>query len=338
MKYIILIISFALLLIARIEKKHNIKIYNFILVILFTTLIVYSGFREFILPFDEIGKDYFQYKDWFFIKNNINITSFSNISFILLIKFLNIINGNYILLFVISSFIILLGVFKFVLKNSKYFEVSIYIYITLGFLLSGFNVIRQWIVCSIFLLAYEYIKSKDFKKYFVMILFASTFHASGLFLIALYPVLNNNLKLYKRVLIIVILIILLTSSNFTMILLSNTKTIDNNFYSRYISGEYGSQSNYVVFYIALINLIIILLNIKTYKKQHEYWNIEINYLMLLCAFAFAAPTHIIYNRAVIYFMPALLVTIPNMIDLIKGKNRNIIYLVILTVFLIPYIL
>lgn len=338
MKYIILIISFILLLIARIEKRQNIKIYKFILVMLFTILVAYSGFREFILPSNEIGKDYFQYKNWFFVKAGINIKSFSNIGFILLIKLLNKINGSYILLFVISSFMILLGVFKFILKNSKYFEVSIYIYIALGFLLSGFNVIRQWIVCSIFLLAYEYIKNKDFKKYFIMILLASTFHASGLFLIVLYPLLNSNFKLYKRILFIIILIILLTSSDFTIILLNNTKMIDSNFYNRYISGKYSSPSNYVVFFIAFVNLIIILLNIKTYKKQFEYWNIEINYLILLCAFSFAAPTHIIYNRAVIYFMPALLVTIPNIIDLTKDKYKNIVYFAILTIFLIPYIL
>jgi len=337
MRYILIIVAFVLFLLAREQKTKNRNLYNLIIVITYILLVLYSGLREYILPIEEIGTDYYNYKNWFYTKSGLTIQSFSNIGFIILIKILNNFNFNYIFLFITASFIILLGVFKYILKNSRYCEVSIYIYISLGLLLSGFNIIRQWIACSVFLMAYEYLKRKNFKMYLIMILLASTFHASALFLILLYPVLNSNIKIYKRILFAVILVVLLLSSDFTMALLANTKIVDSNFYNRYVSGKMESQSNYVIFCIALINLLIILFNIKTYKKNSEYWSIELNYLILLCAFSFAAPTHIIYNRAVIYFTPALLITVPNTISLVKREYRNFIYFAIMIIYLIPYI-
>lgn len=337
MEYLILIIQFVLFFLIRINKNKNKKIYSFILLLGFSILVLYSGFREFILPENKIGKDYFQYKFWFFSKNNINITEYSNIGFILLIKILNSLNLNYISLFFVSSFIIILGVYNFIIKNSKYYEISIYIYITLGLLLSGFNVIRQWMACSIFLIAWEFIKKRDFKRYFIYILIASLFHASALFLLLVYPMLNCNFKFKKRIIIILILTMLMMSSEFTLELLSKASIIDRRVYNRYASGMISSQFNYTIFCISMMNLAIILCNFKKYKTQNQYWNMELNYLLLLCAFAFVAPTHIIYSRAIIYFMPALLITIPKILDLVQAQSRKLIYFCMLIVFIIPYI-
>ncbi|MEM5682910.1 EpsG family protein [Bacillus toyonensis] len=71
-------------------------------------------------------------------------------------------------------------------KYSRLIELSLYVYITSGMYLTSMNGIRQYLAAAIIFAATKYIFEGKWKKYTLIVLCASTFHASALVLMPIY--------------------------------------------------------------------------------------------------------------------------------------------------------
>ena len=94
---------------------------------------------------------------------------------------------------------------------SKNYFISVLLFFGAGIYFDSFNGIRQYIVCAIFLYCFRYIKTNDWKKYFVIMGACVLIHTSALFTLPLYFVKKINLN--KVYCIIVSCILLIFSKN-----------------------------------------------------------------------------------------------------------------------------
>lgn len=116
--------------------------------------------------------------------------------FSILIWTIGIINKNPQFIMFITS-LINIGIVIYTLKKySDNFSLSIYLYITTMIYYSAFNGIRQWIASVFIFLAYKYLVTRNFKKYLIFIIIASTIHVSALIMIPMYFI--SNFKPFKK--------------------------------------------------------------------------------------------------------------------------------------------
>lgn len=332
MQYLNLLVNYVLLFCSR--KIDNKKISKTLVIASFILIWAFSTFREYILPYNMIGTDYMQYVNWF---ETISFTSklqYKNLGFNLLILFVKLFTENHIVLFGVTSFIILYGIYKFVFSNSNYPELSMYIFITLSMLSVSFNVMRQWLACSIVWLAYEYIKEKSFFKYCIIIFLASLFHVSALVMIPVYFFVNGKAGIWKKFLICLIVVVVL-SSPLANGLIKLFSVFGENYYIKY-ENSWQSASNYIMFFIALVNLAIMLF-LRKGKITINNEIIESSLLLLLVIFSFLAPINIFFSRILIYFEPILLITIPYMLNFVKQSSKIYLYVALVMIFMVAYI-
>lgn len=328
----IILLSFSIILSATYSfakrKNMNISIILFVSIDILLSLVF--AYRNYIFP-DFIGTDYYNYIDWFdnMSFNKLNF-SLKNIGFNLLICICKIFTKDSNILFFICSLIINTSILKFIERNSRQFTLSVIIYITI-FYFSTFNIMRQWLACSIFLLAFNYIKEGKFFKYILLILISASFHDSAIFLILVYPLLRNgNKNKNKEIVFWIIGIAIYFSFNsiLNQIFLFSEK-IGMGYLSKYGSKELNYQTGNLVAFIITI-FVYILLKLNKKDKVDENNKFTLYLLSLSILFNILNTKNIIFSRYSVYFFPSILLAIPDTVDIFKEKNK-MIYKIIITI-------
>lgn len=167
----------------------------------------------------DVGGDYWNYKR---INSNYIRTSVSSmlpdklmtgeIGFFLLAKVLSAIGGNYQTLLFVSGFIIYIFMIKGMIRaeDKKNIGIMCLIYFCLLFGPS-FNIIKQMIAGAIILWGFPFIFERKLKAFIIVVLVATTFHASAILFIVLYFLYSesNDYKgTIKELAIVVIAIVL----------------------------------------------------------------------------------------------------------------------------------
>ena len=98
-------------------------------------------------------------------------------------------DSNQAILF-FNSLIIVILLYNLIRRNSPYYGLSIWLYITLGFFQTEMNMARNAMAILFCLNAIECIYKRELFKYILLVLLASTFHTSALLFIPLYWVIN----------------------------------------------------------------------------------------------------------------------------------------------------
>lgn len=175
--FIVLFFSSLLILIFEITKRKLFWNISLLVVSLF------AGLRYF------VGIDYEAYT---FIFNSIVGSqiepAFRLINFIIFLLGLNV-----QFVFLISSLITFSLFYKGIKRNSSNVVLSIFLLLFCGFFIESLNIIRQYIAISIFFYSIRYIIEKNLLKYSVLIVLATSFHYSAIFLIFAYFLLNKNI-------------------------------------------------------------------------------------------------------------------------------------------------
>lgn len=312
------------------KRYSNNKKYQIGTIASFLVLLIICGFREYIFKYMEIGVDYDNYKQLFYQIDK--IVKLKDSGFNALVIFIKFFTTNHIVFFLITSFIINFCFYKFCIDNSIEYKYSIFIFIAFGMLALSLNIIRQYIACGIFLLGFKYIyKKEDFFKYSIFVLIASLFHSSAVVLIVLPFLLNVKWKVRYRILALILLSILLINNSVIYFIMEQFSIIDESYLNRYWETENISASNYTVFIISLMVLILILFNYSKFKESTNY-NIKINYLLLLVFVSFIAPAHLIYSRFLHYFLPAMLISVPEVFSFFKGTSNKLIRVMVTIAF------
>lgn len=176
------------------DGKHDTKFIKY--GIAFFTLLIFLGFR-----YETGGPDWVSYKSFYneiepidAVIRHYDGSFFKEHNFEFLFKLIGstfkFFTDDYIIFLAGCEFFILLGVFYFFKKYSKYPFLSIFIYFVSVSLLGDMTVVRQMMAMSITLLSYKYILKRNILKFLVVIFFASLFHYSALIMVLFYLSVN----------------------------------------------------------------------------------------------------------------------------------------------------
>lgn len=146
-----------------------------------------------------IGTDYFSYSNIYYVISKMKFPELVRynleIGYTLLNKIIYIIFNNEIALFACTSFLTLIFITYTLKKYNSLISITFGLLIYyLSYYNLSYNGIRQLIAVSIVLYAYTYAVEKNFKKYFLWILIAGTFHKTALICLIFYILVENDDK------------------------------------------------------------------------------------------------------------------------------------------------
>lgn len=311
---------------SRLIKNKNVSLFFWGSAILVASLV--SGLRY------GVGTDFFSYEQWFrhFLTYPINWNNYQDISFTILIKSLQLFTDNPQLLFLVSAFMTNLLVMLFIKKNTDLYDLGFFLFITLYFYYSSLNIMRQWIAISIFLYSLKYAFDKKIIKYFLLVLLASTFHASALLMLPIYYIFRLKVNIINIFVIFIISFIIAFNFNAIIIKLATLLPFLNaDRYIAYFDSSFATSGGGGWAYsIILVTIFISMVFCRNkYELNIKYGNKHLILLVFATVFSFFAPSSMIFSRVQLFLMPIAIICIPNLVKIQKPKVR-----VLLTTFII----
>ncbi|MEZ7500929.1 EpsG family protein [Psychrobacter sp. Arc29] len=164
----------------------------------FLTLSLFPGMRSY-----RVGTDSGNYTREFRTQLDIYNFEFSEsveIGYQWLEYFLLRITHNYFWLFFITGAIVVFCYLNVIKRYSANYLFSVYLFVTLNFYTFFFNGLRQGIAMAIFALAIPYMLERKLIPYMLVIVLASLFHITAIFMIPFYFLVHLRIKLsYKLI-------------------------------------------------------------------------------------------------------------------------------------------
>ncbi|APM40298.1 EpsG family protein [Clostridium kluyveri] len=244
---------------------------------------------------------------------------------------------NYLYMQLITSFIPL-ALFYHALKKYKnminlpmaIFLLSTMIY----FQMVSTALVRMFISVSIVFNAFYYVPQKNVKKYVFLILIASTFHYSALFMLILVYFMLNNKKYSKKSKRFILIGFLVTP--FVFIILS--KFVVPFMGSRY--GNYGTIGDLSLKFSnfdTIPILILLLLYIKKFNgEKRNYYDLFISIFALSSIMSFYSSL-VSFGRLIFYANAAIFVAAPMVSKTLEENYRKIIFYCIIIVYGFLYV-
>lgn len=294
------------------------------------SLILVSGLRY------KVGTDFAQYSEIYSVFGNQPINwGGQEVGFDALNKILYKINTNPQFFFLITSIFINLGIVIFITKYSINLSMSMYFYITNYTYYATMNGVRQYIAAIILALGFKYILNKDFKKYFIIILLASLFHASVFIMIPIYFLAITDIKsIWNKLFIAVIAFAFVFYQPFVNIMF---KFLENSSYAHYQSELVNLDDGANILRLVVWALPIVLMALRKNKAEEmfgERASIIFNVCFYGMCFMALAYRHKYFARLTMYFDIYYLLLFPMIIKLFnKKENRVIAYGMVVGYFL-----
>lgn len=224
-------------------------------------------------------------------------------------------------------------IFMVLYKYSRMLELSIYVYITGGLYLVTMNGIRQCLAAAIVFTATKYLIEGNWKKYILVALFASVFHASALVLIPIYFLVRN--KAWSKttfILLALALVIVFGFNQFSSVLFS---AIQNTQYGGYQNvNEQGA--NFLRVAVEAVPLLIAYIGRDKLRAIFPESDYIVNMTVIGFVFMVISTRNWIFARFDIYFDMYQLILISWVVKLFDRKSQRIIYLLLLGCYLYYY--
>lgn len=106
---------------------------------------------------------------------------------------------NYVLIFAIFAFATIYFFMKAMYEQSKWFTMSIVMFMLLGYYFQSLSTVRYYLALSIALYSVKYVINRDWPRFVLVTLFGSLFHKSLLLILLLYIVAQLNWKRWMYV-------------------------------------------------------------------------------------------------------------------------------------------
>lgn len=278
-----------------------------------------------------VGTDYFTYVSLFPYYAQEVWNSLLNFSepVIRILSYISLfLTDDYILMFLLSS-IITVGLCLYTIyRETNHYTLAILLYIFLGEWHGSFNGIRQYLAMAILFYGHKYILSRNFLKYFAIVILATACHISALPMILLYfvPKIKLNLK--------TILLGLLISVMFQQFYMQLFEIID--FSLQFIGRNFIYESGYNVkaihplrIFAANLPLLIYIFSPKDKYNEKDYFYIK---MTVLNGFLFILASQSAYlARFTIYTNIYVALVYPTLLKNIK-KNEKIFTIFIIVIF------
>ena len=183
----------------KVKKKNN----KFIFIILAVFPIFFvSAFRY------DVGTDYlYRYaNDYLDFSSGVDIV---NIEFLfkILMKICLCFSNDYVILFIVTSFLIIFFLVLSIYKNSKNIFLSFAVFLLGGFFFQSLNLVRQYIAIAIIIFSYKYMFNNK-KKWILSIIIATLFHSVSLIFVCAILLYKKEINIKEFIIAIAMVIIL----------------------------------------------------------------------------------------------------------------------------------
>ena len=288
----------------------------FFIVVAFTQLLLVMALRN------QIGFDYNMYAIGFNQMRDEGFTSLTykdwEIGFVVMTKLLSLFLPNYIWYLVFLSVIAIIPAAVFIGRHSEMPWLSTILYINVFIYFMEMNFLRQMIAVSLVMLSWEFIKRNKFIGFAVVIVLASVFHQTVIFLLPVYLLIKMQPKMKELIVYgYFILWFYMSSEGFIDI-------ITNFYHEEYTDTEFltdGLSFIYAIFPLAVTVTAFILVKFGTINITGE--NKYLINLSLICTiFMVAMSKHAIFERFSYYFMIFLILLVPVIYKSLLAKGIN----------------
>ncbi|MEK3725217.1 EpsG family protein [Paenibacillus sp. FSL H8-0034] len=218
-------------------------------------------------------------------------------------------------------------------KYSRLFELSLYVFITSGLYTVSMNGIRQFLAGAIIFAATKYIFDGSWKKYFLIVLFASTFHLSALILIPIYFIVRRKAWTSATFLLLSLAILLVIGYN----------QISDAMFSALQDTQYGSYKNFnegganiIRVAVEAVPILFAYLGRDKLREIFPYSDYVVNMSILSLVFMVIATQNWIFARFTIYFGLYNLILISWIVHLFTKKHQKLIYYAIILCYLVYF--
>lgn len=237
----------------------------------------------------------------------------------------------YALAAAISLLLIVWGIYRYS-TNPAY---SIFLFVTMGYLFSSFNILRQYIAIALIFAALKLIKEKQFLPFCAVVLLAATFHKTAIIMIPLYFLLRLRLKQSYMLMI--------TFVGMGCIPLRGvlTNLLVNTFYPQYAGTDLIQPlSAFEFLYYALVFGLLLLLCM---RYKHTFFQDDYNLILFNSVFY----SFLIYlclsfvpeiNRIAVYMEFFVILLIPRLFACEKEQKVRRFYYVVFTLFFLAFFL
>lgn len=290
---------------------------KYLLILIPLLIFIFSAIR-----FD-VGNDFDTYRNHYLYSKFNSLEIGQNLLFWISDKM-----GGFQAYIFLTSGLIILGYSKFINYFSKNIYISYIIFITIGyFLLGSFNLIRQYIAISFFLMSLIALHKNNKSRFILLNFIGGLFHMSGFLMIPLFLI-EKKIKI-KYFIIPLFLIIL----NFEYLLSFALTLLGKEFYLlEDWSSVMNNQRNdfFLGIYFILCLLLIVTIN-KYFSKNEIFKNLIILSFFLIFSSSFLFPQipNMFFFRINNFFLPFILVLSPLMINFFTKNNRPFINFIII---------
>lgn len=263
-----------------------------------------------------------------------NVQDSKNIGFSILQMILKMYTNDPQVLIFITALITNILIVAVLYKYSRMIELSLYVYIASGMYLVSMNGLRQYLAAAIIFTATKYILDGNWKKYFLIVLFASTFHQSALVLIPIYFLVRR--KAWSTITFILLFIAVLIVIGFNQFAEVFFATIGDTQYGHYKDFQEGGANilRVVVEATPLILAFIGRHKLRALFPQSDY---IVNMALLGLVFMIISTQNWIFARFSIYFGLYQLILISWVVKLFTDKDQKLIYYAVLVCYFIYFV-
>jgi len=242
--------------------------------------------------------------------------------YVFLNRYIQLFVNDFQVLFIIISLIVIILVYAILLKYCKNPSLGLLGFYLLGYYFVSMDLMRNLVAGLIVMYSYKYIKEKDFMRFIVIVLLASTFHLSALVFIPFYFILRLKFNYITFIVHTVVWGTLLVFSRPIM-----------DFVTTYIYSSYDVETSVTIntsvplidSIFPLIIFISIMLLGKELEKDSDWTSMLLGAAYMETYFGLLGLKHMILNRFALYFGPIVtLILVPNVIrisyNIIKNKS------------------
>lgn len=225
---------------------------------------------------------------------------------------------------IISTIIIYSGFSLLIIKYSKDYWMSVFLFVTLGYFGTTMNAIRLCVAYSFVIMAYDRLLVKEYIKFFLLVILAALFHKTAVVfcICIIFPYFEMSEKTVKKWFLVTGIAYLLTP----LLVRGLVKVLPA--YEYYVD-DYMTNgiSLGVLLYIFIWTSILGLGLLIQKNNENDVDNnmIYLNYMMMLCVSCFAVAMHFtLLDRIAQYFGIFSLIYVPNCIEIVKNKKMRFI--------------
>ena len=268
-----------------------------------------------------IGFDYWNYSGQFASIQQISWLSpwdFSQeIGFVELTKLFQLVSTNTNVLYSLYA-VLMIGIVGYVIwRHSEMPWLSFFLFITLHFLASSMNYLRQTLAGFLFLLAIPYLQKRKLLPYLLIVLLAASVHKSALILIPVYFIAHLPLNRYTGALYVGGTLAAFLFSDYILKLVMRVA------YAGYAREEIYYSGSSFVYVMILVVLCVFVIVFKDRLCRGRPENIVyVNLMVYGCFFSLLMVRHFIVERFSLYFVPSIFLSLPMLLRTFRPEMQD----------------